>query len=209
MPGIAVGVTFAAGVNLYYDFHPVFFIGTAIALGLTWYFGRASLRAFGVSPRVASIAPLVLAAAWTGVCFVLVWHAFPDRAAAARTHEVVLRTVSVYPGLTFRDASTWGRYGDDTGEEGFINPPRELLTSWTWLAPKGVLTRDVAAWYDGQLRAAGWDIQRDDVGDGSVELVGSRGGDELELDVLPPSVVITMDRENTTLADRIVATVGP
>ena len=134
-PGIAVGFTFAAGVNLYYDFHPFFFFGTLLALALTWFFGRASLLAFGVGPRIALVAPPVLALVWMGAFFAVCWNSYPDRAAAAHKHELVLRSTPVYPGLTFRDESTWGRYGDDVGEEGFVNPPRELLTSWTWLAP--------------------------------------------------------------------------
>ena len=91
--GIAVAFTFAAGVNLYYDFHPVFFIGTAIALGLTWFFGRASLRAFGVGPRAAFAAPIALTLAWTAVFFVLHWSTFP---AAVRQRA--------------RTTSCWGRH---------------------------------------------------------------------------------------------------
>jgi hypothetical protein len=209
-PGIAVGFTFAAGVNLYYDFHPFFFFGTLLALALTWFFGRASLLAFGVGPRIALVAPPVLALVWMGAFFAVCWNSYPDRAAAAHKHELVLRSTPVYPGLTFRDESTWGRYGDDVGEEGFVNPPRELLTSWTWLAPSGVLTRDVAAWYDERLRAIGWDVQRDDVGEGSIDLVGSRlGSADIELDVLPLRQVLVLNGENPTHADRVVATVGP
>jgi hypothetical protein len=73
-----------------------------------------------------------------------------------------------------------------------------------------VLTRDVAAWYDERLRAIGWDIQRDDVGEGSIDLIGSRlGSADLELDVLPLGQVLVLNGENPTLADRVVATVGP
>jgi hypothetical protein len=88
-PGIAVGFTFAAGVNLYYDFHPHFFFGTLLALALTWFFGRLSLLAFGIGPRMALVAPPLLALVWMGAFFVLAWNSYPDRAAAARKHELV------------------------------------------------------------------------------------------------------------------------
>lgn len=185
VPGIAVAVTFAAAVNLYYPFHPVFFAGTAIALALTWLLGRASLRAFGVGRRLALVLPLAITVAWTGLFFLNIWRNYPDRAAAARKHRVVLRTVPVYPGLGSHSEETWGRGSGDMAEEGFINPPDELLTTWTWLLPRAASITGVAAWYETRLRAAGWRMERDDVGDGSVEFVGSRRGVPLEVDVFP------------------------
>jgi hypothetical protein len=211
VPGVAVGVTFAAAVNLYYTFHPVYFVGTAIALALTWLLGRASLRAFGAGRRLALVLPLAIAAVLTGLFFTGSWLAYPDRAAAARKHRVVLRTVPVYPGLGSHSEETSGRGSGDLAEEGFINPPDELLTTWTWLLPRTASVVDVAAWYEVRLRAAGWEMQRDDVGDGSVEFVGSRRGVPLEVDVAPRRTACCYGASRTakTFPAVVDATAGP
>lgn len=109
LPGAAVGVTFAAGVNLYYHFHPVYFLGTAVALALTWSLSTASLRAFGVRRGLAVSVPPVVAVAWTAVLFLSLWHGYPDMAAAARRHDVALRKVPVYPGAQILGKETSGR----------------------------------------------------------------------------------------------------
>jgi hypothetical protein len=181
LPGVAVGVTFAAGVNLYYDFHPVYFVGTAVALALTWTLSTASLRAFGVRRRLALTVPPAVAVAWTALFFPLVWHGYPDTASAARRHGVVLRTVPVYPGAQILRKETSGRGGSDEDmEEGFLNQPTDIQTTWTWRLPPRASTSAVADWYEVRLRQAGWRVNRDDAGAGNVFLVASK--DELAFD---------------------------
>lgn len=192
VPGAAVGVTFAAGVNLYYHFHPVYFLGTAIALALTWSLSTASLRAFGVRRRLAVTVPPVVAVAWTAVLFLSLWHGYPDMAAAARRHEVVLRKVPVYPGAQILRKETSGRGGsDDDMEEGFLNQPTDIQTTWTWRLPRRASTSAVADWYEVRLRQAGWRVNRDDADPDNVFLVASKDhlafddprGAPLEVDV--------------------------
>ena len=202
-------MTFAAGVNLYYAFHPRFFIGTVIALGLTCLLGWASLRAFGVGRRAAVAVPLALSIGWAGLFFVMNWTSYPDRGAAARKHRIVLRTLPVYPGLTLHDESTWGRYSGDAFDEGFINPPEELLTTWTWLLPRGASTHDVAAWYDDRLRRRGWHVHRDDFDGNTIDFVASRRGVEIELVVAPRSTAIVGGGTTTTSPARVQADAGP
>jgi hypothetical protein len=202
-PGIAVAITFAAGVNLYYDFHPVFFIGTAIALGLTWFFGRASLRAFGVGPRAAFAAPIALTLAWTGAFFVLHWSTFPGSSAAARKNDVVLGATPVYPGLSLLRQSTNSHYEDDMVEEGFLTPPN-FETTWMWSARGGASTRDVADWYVDRLQRERWSVQRGSAGDWII-LSAHQGGTNIELDVRPSQVSVDA---GTSIVAEVDATTG-
>lgn len=56
-PGIAVGVTFVAGVNLYYDFHPVYFLGTAVAQWHGYPDIAAAARRHGAVLRTLPVYP--------------------------------------------------------------------------------------------------------------------------------------------------------
>ena len=172
---VATGVSFAAAVNLHYEFHPAYFVGMAIALALAWWLGAASLRAFGVRRGFVRWLPLVIVLVLTGGFFALAWGSYPDRSAAAQKHRDLLRSVPVYPGTRFAGEETWGRYGDDFAAEGFINPPAELLTTWTWRLPKPATTAAVADWYEVRLKRAGWQVSRDDAGARTVLLLASRG----------------------------------
>lgn len=111
---------------------------------------------------------------WTGGFFALSWSSYPDRGAAARKHRAVLSAVPVYPGARFEGEATRGRYGKDSADEGFINPPEELLTTWTWRLPADASAREVADWYELRLHRAGWQVSRDDAGPGTVLLLASR-----------------------------------
>jgi hypothetical protein len=173
--GIAVGITFAAGVNLYYDVHPVYFVATAVALAVTWPLSVASLRAFGVGRRLALMLPPVIAAVWTGLFFLEQWHAYPDLSAAARLHSVVLRALPVYPGARLTAEDTSGRWGaDEDFAEGFLNQPTHILTTWTWRLPPHASARAVADWYELRLHQAGWHVNRDDLDTSEVLLPASR-----------------------------------
>jgi hypothetical protein len=204
-PGVAVGVTFAAGVNLHYDFHPVYFVGTVVALALTWSLSAASLRAFGARRRLALMLPPVVAGVWAALFFVGQWHTAPDFAAAARRHGVVLRALPVYPGARVTSTETSGRGGSDEDfEEGFINQPTELETAWTWRLPPRASTRAVADWYELRLREAGWRVNRDDVNARTVLMTASKNelafddprDAPLEVDVYPAGT-IRLDRSRT------------
>jgi hypothetical protein len=216
LPGVATGVTFAAAVNLYYEFHPAYFAGMALALALAWWLGAASLHAFGVRRALARWLPLVIVLALTSGFFALAWVSYPDRSAAARKHRVLLRSMPVYPGAGFAGEETWGRYGDDLAAEGFINPPAELLTTWTWRLPKPARTAAVADWYEVRLKRAGWQVSRDDAGADTVLLLASRGAladplsAPLEVDVYPRRTALYGKelRQKTSPAE-VTATAGP
>jgi hypothetical protein len=208
IPGIVAGVTFSAGLNVYYAFHPVYFVGTAIAGAVAYALGRASLRALGVGGRARRAIPALLLVGWTGAFFVLSWTGYPDRAAAARRNGAVIRTLPRYPGLRFDHRHTWGKLEADVANEGFINPPDELLTTWTWRVPFRVPVSVLAGWYLGRLRGAGWQVGRDDVGDGSIDLVASRRGVEVEIDVLPATRAMHAATAGETRAGRVDATAG-
>jgi len=124
--------------------------------------------------------PPVVAVAWTAVLF-LSLDGYPDMVAAARRHDVVLRKVPVYPGAQILGKETSGRGGrDDDEEEGFLNQPTDIQTTWTWRLPRRVSTSAVADWYEVRLLQAGWRVNRDDAGAGNVFLVASK--DELAFD---------------------------
>lgn len=216
VPGVATGVTFAAAVNLYYAFHPVYLIGTAIALALTWRLGAASLNAFGVRRGLAHWLPLVIVLASTGGLFALYWSGFSGRSAAVRRHRVVLRSVPVYPGARFAGEETWGRDASDVADEGFINPPAEFLTTWSWGLPTAASTAAVADWYEVRLKRAGWHVSRDDAGADTVLLLASHGAladprsPPLEVGVLPHrSAWYGKKPRRRTFPAEVTATAGP
>jgi hypothetical protein len=183
--GLAVGITFAAGVNLHYAFHPVYFVWTAITVVLALPLGRASLLAFGVGRRRAVLVPVTLTLAWTVAFFAFSWFTFPNSGAAVRKNDVVLQTIPVYAGLRLARESTFGHYEGDMFEEGFISPPDSFETTWIWSVRNRSSTGDVAAWYVERLRAANWIVERDDAGEGSIFLIAHRRGVDVEVDVRP------------------------
>jgi len=178
--------TFAAAVNLYYAFHPWYFAGTAVAFVVASLLGAAAGRACGLPPTRARWIAQTLVAAWIGAVFLVAWWEFPKPADAARVNRAVLRSVPVHPSLRFVDEVTVGTLAhDEDFTEGFVNPPRQWLTTWRYDAPRHADTAGIARWYAARLRAGGWRVARDDVGFGIVILVADRRGREIEVDVRP------------------------
>jgi hypothetical protein len=181
---VAWGV--AAGVNVYYDAHPVYFIVAAIAFAVACLLGAAALRAADVSSRRALIVAPLVALTCIGAGFAFAWWNFPKPGPAAHENREVLRTLPVYAGARFSNEDTWGRYAADYAEEGFVNPPSEWLTTWTWRLPRDANPRAVADWYVEHLRARKWHVERNNVGNGTVFLTAERRGAWIGLDVLAP-----------------------
>jgi hypothetical protein len=162
--GLGAGIAFAGGVNLHYHVNGSW-LGDALVLGaIACGLGTASLVRFGVPSRRAWKISLVVLAAWTAAFFAYAWATFPSTSTAAHRDRPVLRTVPVYPGATFSGESFAGVESSDGGE-GFLTPPLDYETTWTWRPPRGVRFGPVAAWYERRLRAQGWgEISRDDSG---------------------------------------------
>ena len=187
--------TFAAGVNLYYAFHPWYFAGTAVAFVVASVLGAAAGRAGGLPPAHARWVAQTFVATWIGAVFLVAWWQFPKLGDAARINRAVLRSVPVHPSLRFVDEVTSGTLArDEDFTEGFVNPPQQWLTTWRYDAPRRADTAGIARWYAVRLRARGWRVARDDVGFGIVILVADRRGREIEVDVRPDTAAAGLPR---------------
>jgi hypothetical protein len=202
--GVAVGVTFAEGVNLHYFFHPVYFIGTAIALALALPLSRASLLAFGVGRRRALVVPIAVTLAWAAAFFVFSVIRFPDRNDAVRKNGAVLRAMPEYPGLHLVLQSTESHYDGDMVNEGFISPPY-FETIWTWSARGSSSLHAVVNWYAERLRREHWSVQRGTESEGWIVLSAARGGTNLEVELGPTRA--SVDKRTPILAE-VDATTG-
>ncbi len=162
--GLAAGIVFAGGVNLHYHVHGSWLWAALVLGAIACGLGTASLLRFGVASRRAWKISLVVLAAWTAAFFAYAWAMFPSTSTAAHRDRPVLRTVPVYPGATFSGESFAGVESTD-GSDGFLTPPLDYDTTWTWRLPRGVRFGAIATWYERRLHAQGWgQISRDDSG---------------------------------------------
>jgi hypothetical protein len=176
LAAIVAAWTFAAGVNLYYAFHPVYFVATAIAFVVASLLGGATARAAGM--RTALARPLVPAvlAVWIAAAFGIAWSQFPKPGEAAKVNRAVLRTVPVHPGLRFVDERTSGTIGRDGDfAAGFVNPPQQWVTTWLYEAPTHASAASITSWYVTRLRARGWHVTGHGAGGGNLFVSFARG----------------------------------
>jgi hypothetical protein len=210
--GLAAGVAFAGGINLHYAVHRSWLVAAFVLGAVACGLANASLRRFGVASRRAWTISLIVLLGWTAGFFAFTVLTYPNSAGTARRDRVVLRTVPVYPGATFVGERVWGwtDEGGDGNVEGFLTPPAQFETDWTWRSPRGASTKAILDWYQRRLNAAGRRTTRDDYGHGAGGELDSTGvGRMLSIGVMPARTTELSPGDIVHTPAEIVASVRP